>query len=232
MRKYLSKMIKLRKREGLNAVIAEIKVHSPRHGDLLKGRNVLDILRAYERCDVAGISYITEGKYFMGDFETFRTICRNTDLPVLRKDFITSVDEIERTAEAEGSALLLIARILGEDTAEFVDVCRDHGIEALVEVHSVDDVEIVNDTTAELVGVNNRDIRRLELDDGSVGVTEMVAPLVKIPAIKISESGITSVQHLNRALKHADAVLVGTAFMLANNIEDKVREFVGGVNRA
>ncbi|AKG90938.1 indole-3-glycerol phosphate synthase [Geoglobus ahangari] len=228
MRKYLSKMIKLRKQEGLNAVIAEIKVHSPRHGDMLRGRSVFDILKAYERCDVAGISYITEEKHFRGSFETFREICRNTDLPVLRKDFVTSVDEVERTAEADGSALLLIARVLGDRTAELVDVCHDHGIEALVEVHSRDDASIAIETGARLIGINNRDISRLELDDGSVEVTETIAPLLKTPALKVSESGISSLEHLARALKHADAVLVGTAFMLADDLEGKVREFVRG----
>lgn len=232
MRKYLSKMIKLRKREGLNAVVAEIKVHSPKHGDLLRGRGVLDILRTYEKCDVAGISYITEKKHFRGSFETFREICRNTDLPVLRKDFVTSVDEVERTAEAEGSALLLIARILGDRTAELVDSCHDHGVEALVEVHSPYDADIALETSARLIGINNRDISRLELDDGSVEVTERIAPLLKTPALKVSESGISTLDHLTRALRHADAVLVGTAFMLADDIERRVREFVAGSGHA
>ncbi|AIY89606.1 indole-3-glycerol phosphate synthase TrpC [Geoglobus acetivorans] len=232
MRKYLSKMIKLRKQEKLNAVIAEIKVHSPKHGDLLGGRKIQDILRTYERCDVAGISYITERDHFRGDFRTFREICRNTDLPVLRKDFVTSVDEVERTAEAEGSALLLIAGLLGERTAELVDACNDHGIEALVEVHSPEDVELANEVSAKLVGINNRDISKLELDDGSVEVTERLAPLLKSPALKVSESGIFTLDHLSRALKHADAVLVGTAFMVAENMEGKVRQFVRGVEDA
>ncbi|MBE8540624.1 indole-3-glycerol phosphate synthase TrpC [Geoglobus acetivorans] len=232
MRKSLYKMIKLRKQEQFNAVIAEIKVHSPKHGDLLRGRSVLDILRTYEKCDVAGISYITEKKHFRGSFETFREICRNTDLPVLRKDFVTSVDEVERTAETEGSALLLIARILGDRTAELVDSCHDHGVEALVEVHSPYDADIALETSARLIGINNRDISRLELDDGGVEVTERIAPLLKTPALKVSESGISTLDHLTRALRHADAVLVGTAFMLADDMERRVREFVGGGGHA
>ena len=108
MRKFLSKMIDLKKREKLNAVVAEIKVYSPKHGDLLKGRDIMEILEVYERCRCAGISYITEKNHFKGDFEVFRKICKNSELPALRKDFIVTKDEIEKTAEAEGDAVLLI----------------------------------------------------------------------------------------------------------------------------
>lgn len=108
----LSSAIKLRKRERVNPVIAEIKVYSPKYGDPLRSRDPIKILRAYESAGAVGISYITEPKYFKGNFELFRRICKETDLPVLRKDFITSKDEIERTAEAEASAVLIITRIL------------------------------------------------------------------------------------------------------------------------
>ena len=140
----LSTAIKHRKREGANPIIAEIKVYSPKYGDLLGDRDPIDILRAYERAGVVGISYITEPKYFGGDFKLFRKICRETDLPVLRKDFITSKNEIERSAEAEASAVLIITRILGERTAEFVDYALEHGLETLVEVHSLDEIRIVS----------------------------------------------------------------------------------------
>ncbi len=221
-------MINLRKKKGLNPVVSEIKVHSPKYGDMLRGREILEILRIYERCRSAGISYITEKNHFRGDFGIFREICRNSELPVLRKDFIVTKEEIERTAEAEGDAVLLIARILRDDTPEFVDFSLEHGIETVVEVHSVSDVEYANLSKSPIIGINNRDIAVLERDDGSIEVTQKLAPLIRNGVLKLSESGIMTKEHVEIALRYADAVLVGTAFMKVKDIEKKVMEFVGG----
>ena len=224
----LSTAIKLRKKEGANPIIAEIKVYSPKYGDLLGSRDPIDILRAYERAGVVGVSYITESKYFKGDFDLFRKICRETDLPVLRKDFVTSKDEIERTAEAEASAILLITRILGEKTAEFVDYALEHALDPLVEVHSLSEVEIANETRTTMIGINNRDISKLERDDGTVELTERLCGFVRDGVVKVSESGISSIEDLKRALRCADAALIGTAFMKAENVEEAVKAFVEG----
>lgn len=221
-------MINLRKREGLNPVISEIKVHSPKYGNLLRKRDVFEILRIYEDCKSAGISYITEKEYFKGDFEIFRKICRESSLPVMRKDFILSKDEIEKTAEAEGSAILLIARMLEENTSEFVDYALEHGLESVVEVHMEEDLKYALESNTPIIGINNRDIGILEKDDGDVSITVKISQIINSNVLKISESGLRNIEDVRLALKHADAVLVGTAFMMAENIEEKVREFVGG----
>ncbi len=209
-----------------NAVIAEIKVHSPKYGDLLRGRDPIEILRAYERAGAIGISYITEPKFFKGDFELFRLICKESDLPVLRKDFIIMKKEIERTAEAEASAVLIITRLLKDKTAEFVDFALEHGLDTLVEVHSYDELLIAVETNSTMIGINNRDIGRLERDDGNVSVTAKLAPLIPNRFVKVSESGISTIKDLEIALSYADAVLIGTAFMKAEDPEMIVREFV------
>ncbi|WP_290596449.1 indole-3-glycerol-phosphate synthase TrpC, partial [Archaeoglobus sp. JdFR-39] len=159
-------------RESKNAIIAEIKPYSPIHGDLLKGRRVEDILNAYERAGAAAISYIT-AKEFKGDFETLRKITELTELPVLRKDFIRDILEVERSADAGVSALLLIARHLKDKTAEFVDSCFEHGIEPIVEVHRPEDLVYVKN--ARVVLINNRDIDQMEKDGGNTSVTAGIA---------------------------------------------------------
>jgi len=222
----LCKSIKLTKENGKNAVIAEIKVHSPKYGDLLRGRDPIDILRAYERAGACGVSYITEPNYFRGSFEFFKEICKLTDLPVLRKDFITNKSEIEKTAEVEASAVLLIPRILKDETAEFVDFAKEHGLDTVVEIHTPQELEIAVNTSTTIVGINNRNIDQLEKDDGNVSLTEKLAPLVPNKFVKLSESGIRSLDDLKRALRFADAVLIGTAFMLAEDTESFVRCFV------
>ncbi len=222
----LYRVLKQRKREGLNPVIAEIKVHSPKYGDLIGKRDEIEILRVYEKCKVAGISYITEKKHYKGSFETLRKICKHTSLPVLRKDFVTSKGEIERTSEAGASAILLIARILGENTPEFVDFSIEHALDPVVEVHSAEDIRIAIETKTPIIGINNRDISKLEKDDGSVELTAKLSSLIPDSFLKISESGISSLEHLKVALSYADAVLIGTAFMKAKNLEKTVRNFV------
>ncbi len=222
----LSNMIKRRIKERLNPIVAEIKVHSPKYGDLLKGRDPFKILEIYESCNVAGISYITETRYFKGDFELFKRICKFSQLPVLRKDFITSKNEIERTAEADGDAILIIPRILGEETSEFVDFALGHGIESVVEVHSEAEVKMALETKTPIVGINNRDIGKLEKDDGSVEITKRLSKLIPNSFVKISESGITNLEDLRIALMFADAALIGTAFMKAERTEEVVKAFV------
>ena len=212
-----------------NAIIAEIKAVSPTLGDLMNGRSVQDLVEAYESGGACAVSYITS-PFFGGSLEALREICSITELPVLRKDFIVTKDEIEKTAEAEGDAVLLISRILKESTAEFVDFAREHGIESVVEVHSINDIEYAINSESPIIGINNRDIAILEKDDGSIEVTEKLSPLIDSHALKISESGIQTRKHVERALRYADAILVGTAFMKAENIERKVLEFVGDEN--
>ena len=223
----LSDMIKLCQ-NGVNPIIAEIKVYSPKHGDLLGKRNPLEILEAYEKCRVAGISYIT-AKEFKGDFNLFKRICRESSLPVLRKDFILNKYEIEKTSEVEASAILLIARFLKDKTPEFVDYALEHGLETLVEVHSIEDIAIAKQTKTTMIGVNNRDITKLEKDDGSVRITEKLCEYLPKNVLKVSESGIRTIDDLKRALRVADAVLIGTAFMVADDVEKIVKEFVEAI---
>ncbi len=213
--------LKRARMDGRNPVIGEIKVFSPLHGDLLKDRRVEDILKAYERAGVAAISYIT-AEQFKGDFKTLKRIVKITELPVLRKDFIRTREEVERSAEANVSALLLIARHLKDRTAEMVDLCKEHGIEPVVEIHHAEDLTYIENSRVVLI--NNRDIDRMEKDGGDVETTAKIAGRVK--AFKISGSGISTIRDLLFVLKYADAALIGTAFMMAEDTENFVRAFV------
>lgn len=209
-------------KKGENAIIAEIKAASPTLGDLLNGRSIYKLVEAYEAGGACAISYITSPS-FGGSLETLREICSITELPVLRKDFIQSREEIEVTAEAGADAILLISRILKQDTMEFVEVARESGIDALVEVHSRQDLEYID--TVELGGINNRDIFLPQKVD--IGTSLSLAPLLrKKCGFVVGMSGIRSVEDLKAVLSCCDAVLIGTHFMLAKNPEKEVRRFV------
>ncbi len=207
--------------QNRNAIVAEVKTFSPLYGDLLRGRRIESIVAAYENAGAAAISYIT-AKKFKGDFDTLKKIVRLTELPVLRKDFITDKEEIERSSEAEVSALLLIARHLKERTAEMVDFCFEHSVEPVVEIHSPEDAAY--NEKARCILINNRDIDMLEKDGGNISVTARISGLVK--GIKISGSGISCVNDLLFVLEFVDAALIGTAFMMADDTESFVRSFV------
>jgi len=222
----MARSIVSKKKENKNPIIAEIKVHSPKYGDLLRGRDEIDILRTYEDAGVVGISYITDKKYFNGDFNIFKKICASTELPVLRKDFITTKGEIERTAEAEGGAILLIGRLLKDKTAEFVDYALEHGLDTLLEVHNREEIDIARETNTTMIGVNNRDISKLELDDGTVSLTAKLSKYIPKNVIFVSESGIASIDDLKIALRYADAALIGTSFMKSDNTLEFVKSFV------
>ena len=188
----------------------------------------MDILRIYEEAGAVGISYITDKQHFNGNFDMFKKICDNTELPVLRKDFLTTKDEIEKTASAGASTVLIIARLLKENTAEFVDFALECGLDTLVEVHNTEEIEIAKSTNTTMIGINNRDISKLELDDGTVSLTENLADLIPKDRILVSESGIANLTDLKTALKYADAALIGTSFMTAENQNEFVKSFVEG----
>lgn len=206
------------KAKDRNSIIGEIKCISPLHGDLLRGRNPLKIAEIYERCGCSAISYIT-AKAFGGSIHVLKDICKSTNLPVLRKDFVENREEIEKTSEAEAHALLLIARILRERTAEFADICFEHGIEPVVEIFSEEELRFTEN--ARVVLINNRDI--FKPSDVDVNRTIRIAP--KIKKTKISGSGIKKIEDL-RVLEFVDSVLIGTAFMLAEDTEKTVRSFL------
>ncbi|BAJ50781.1 indole-3-glycerol-phosphate synthase [Candidatus Caldarchaeum subterraneum] len=212
-----------------NRIIAEVKTYSPSYGDLLRGRNPIEIALAYERAGAAALSYITERENYRGNMLILRELCRSIRLPVLRKDFIHSKFDVEKTAEADASAILLITQFLKSKTLELADVALEHDIEPVVEVHSERDLTYIGGYRG-IIGINNKDISKLETDEGGVKLTARLAPRIRElhgrDIFIISESGISNLNDLSIALKHADAALIGTAFMLSDNPEELVRLFV------
>jgi indole-3-glycerol phosphate synthase len=211
-----------RKRERIFPVISEIKVRSKKEGDLLRGRDPLDILRQMTACPVAGISVVTEPEHFGGSMALLRQVAVAVDLPVLHKDFNTTVDQIRASAEAGASAVLLTAAMLtDQQLAELIEAARRYGLESLVEVHDIQELRRVEPLDFNLLGINNRDITILECDDADVGRTEHLAGFRAIDKPLISESAISGADDVRRAGKSgADAVLVGTAVLKAPNIGD------------
>jgi indole-3-glycerol phosphate synthase len=213
--------IRRRQSQGLLPVLSEIKVRSPKEGDLLRGRTPSELAAVYLAKPVAGISVVTEPRDFGGSLDIVRTVAAMGETPILRKDFLRDRAGLQETAEAGASAVLLTVSVLGiELLAELHDVARLCGLETLVETHSRAELDAVvaHGIEPSLLGINNRDILRGETDDGDVARTEGIVAAVPPGWLVLSESAITGPGDARRARDAgADAVLVGTAILQADD---------------
>ena len=146
------------------------------------------------------------------------------DLPVLRKDFIVDLRQIAETRALGADAVLLIAGILGERTEEFVRAACGAGLEPLVEVHTPEELETALASGAEIIGINNRDLRTMEVKPETTAA--LAGPLRKAGRVVVSMSGISGPEDIRRTAPYADAFLTGTALMTAKDPARVVEELV------
>jgi indole-3-glycerol phosphate synthase len=217
----LSASIRFRQIEGVFPVISEIKVRSDKEGDLLRGRDPAALAREMAGCPVAGISVVTEPAHFGGSMDLLATVAAAVPLPVLHKDFIISERQIDESAAAGASAILLITAMLETDQlARLIDHGRERGLETLVEAHDRKEIEKIRHLPFDLMGINNRDITIYEIDDNDVGRPEDLARFCGGARLLISESSISSAKDVRRAgASGADAVLVGTAVLKSFSVQ-------------
>ncbi|MDF9409463.1 indole-3-glycerol-phosphate synthase [Pelotomaculum isophthalicicum JI] len=212
-----------RKKAGFLPVIPDIKCASPKEGDLLRGRDPVEAAKLLAKAGAPALSVVTEPKNFGGSLELLERIAAETKLPILRKDFITSVEDLKLTKTCGAEAVLLICAIqpfplLMELYGEALKI----GLEPLVEAHTKEELIMAGKTGAKLVGINNRNILELEKDDGTVYATALLAAYKPKDAILISESSIQTPAQAQAAVRAgADAVLIGTAIWQAENMRER-----------
>jgi len=202
---------------GVVAVIPDIKCVSPKEGDLLHGRDPVETATSLVRCGAPMLSVVTEGERFGGSPALLRAVTQAVDVPVLRKDFITSADMLAETAQLGAAAVLLICAITDEQHLGLLyEQAITLGLEPFVEAHTAQELALAARLGARLIGINNRDIVTLERDDGGPSRTAMLASNAPAGALLVSESGILSPQDAQLAASAgAHAVLVGTALWRA-----------------
>ncbi len=193
-------------------VIAEFKRRSPSAGSLRAWPDLVEVLGAYARGGAVALSVLTEGPNFEGALEDLRTARGVCELPLLRKDFIVDDYQLQEALLAGADAVLLIVAALeARELAALHDAARALGLDELVEVHDRAELHAALEVGADLVGVNNRDLR-----DFSVDLARTEALLEEIPrgVVVVSESGIGDVEQLRRLQERGvDAVLVGESLM-------------------
>ena len=217
----------LSRRDRMN-VIAECKRRSPSKGVLRAEYDPVSIAKGYAAGGAAAISVLTEPTFFDGSLEHLAAVHDAVGVPVLRKDFIVSEYQVLEARAAGASALLLIVAALSpSELRALLQQSASAGLDALVEVHNEEELAIAADAGAKIIGVNNRNLRTLEVD-----VKASETRIAKMPrdVIAVSESGLRSADDLVRLRTLGyQAFLVGERFMTTANPGTALKELLAGV---
>lgn len=212
------------RRNSLN-LIAELKKASPSQGLLRRGYNPAALAPALEAAGAAAFSVLTEPEFFQGTVEDLQVVRNLTALPVLRKDFLFDPYQLYEARAAGADAVLLIATILGAtELRQLITLGKQLGMAALVEVHTADELHRALEAGAEILGVNNRDLRTFSV---SLETSERLIESVPDACLAVSESGLRSHAELAR-LRAAgfDAFLVGEFLMQAADPAQALRQLL------
>lgn len=213
--------------EGRVNVIAEFKRASPSKGEIRGGASACETARAYERGGAAAVSVLTEEDYFRGSLADLREVKASAGLPVLRKDFVFEEYQVFESAAAGADALLLIVAALDDETlARLRSLAEDElQLDALVEVHTEEEMRRAARAGASLVGVNNRDLRTFNV---SLETSVALAPHAPEGSLLVSESGIAGADEIAKLRACGfKAFLVGETLMRAGEPEETLRTLVG-----
>ncbi len=196
------------------AIIAEIKKASPSRGLLAKNFEPARTACQYEEGGAAALSVLTDRDFFQGDLRDLQAARNATGLPVLRKDFTVDKYQILEAAAHGADAILLIAAILDvHELRAFREYAASYRMDTLVEVHDEGELEIAVASGAEIIGVNNRDLRTFEV---SLEVSRRLAPMIPEGVVRVAESGIFGREDILQ-LHEYDAFLVGESLMRASD---------------
>lgn len=198
------------------ALIAEIKKASPSAGVIVESFDPIAIAKNYARAGAEAISVLTDEQFFQGKIEYLAAVRAVVPVPLLRKDFIIDEIQIVESAAAGADAILLIVAALEQThLIRLLEAAATYQMEALVEVHSMDELDRALDTEAQMIGINNRNLATFEVD---LRTTEFLSEEVPNEIVSVSESGIKTAADLARIrATGVNAVLIGEALMRAPN---------------
>lgn len=204
-------------------LIAEIKKASPSKGIIRKNFDPAEIAVIYGKKQANAISIITEQDFFQGEIAFLPMVKKITKKPLLRKDFIFDEYQIYESRLNSADAILLIAAILGKNQAsEYLHISKELGLSVLFEVHDHKELETALSVDADIIGINNRDLKTMLID---INTTFKLKKEIPSEKIIVSESGIKTKDDILKLESNGiDAVLIGTSFMEAEDIEKKIEE--------
>ena len=212
-------------RNSNSGIIAEHKRRSPSKAEINYGFTVEEVVKGYESAGACGISVLTDGKYFGGSLDDLLLARASVNIPLLRKEFI--VDEYQiLEAKAHGADLiLLIAAVLTrEEIKSLSEFAQSLGLEVLLEVHNQEELEKSIMPSLNMIGVNNRNLKTFEV---SLDFSKQLADLIPNEFVKVSESGISSVEAINELKPYGyKGFLIGENFMKTDNAGKAATEFI------
>ncbi|MCA1796105.1 MAG: indole-3-glycerol phosphate synthase TrpC [Desulfuromonadaceae bacterium] len=212
--------------ENGTAIIAEVKKGSPSRGVIREDFDPLAIAQGYAEAGAACLSVLTDSRFFLGSLDNLELIAQNLALPLLRKDFIVDPYQIYESRVHGADAVLLIAAALeSTQLQEYQSLAHALGLDVLIEVHNLAELNMVLREPCTMVGINNRCLDSFVTD---LRVTERLMPHIDPGMLVVSESGINSRSDIE-TLKNAGAraFLVGESLMREHDYKAKLRELSG-----
>jgi len=204
------------------SVIAEMKKASPSKKIIREDFHPLKIAHEYVLGGASALSVLTDKKYFQGDIHFITDIRSSVPIPILRKDFIIDSYQLtEAKAFGADAVLLIAAAVRPEQLRDLYNEANALGLECLVEVHTIHELNILNFIPAKMIGINNRNLSNFTVD---ISTTIQVASRVPEDIIVVSESGITTRAEIDKLTEHGiHAFLVGETLMRAHNPVETLR---------
>lgn len=206
--------------------ICECKKASPSKGLIAADFPYLEIAKEYEKAGADCISVLTEPKWFLGNNDYLKEIAENVKIPCIRKDFTVDEYMIYEAKVLGASAVLLIVAILSvKQLKDYINICDELGLSALVEAHDEQEVKTALEAGARIIGVNNRNLKDFSVDTEN---SKRLRNLIPCDIIFVSESGVKTAEDV-KAIREigADAVLIGETLMKAPDKKQKLNELRG-----
>lgn len=212
-----------------SGIISEFKRRSPSRDIINHKSSVIDVVTGYEKAGVSGISILTDTKYFGGSLDDLLQVRSMVKLPILRKDFFIDTYQIFEAKAYGADAILLIAAILNEDEIiRFSSLANKLGLEVLLEIHNGEELKKADLTYVHIVGVNNRNLKTFEV---SLETSKNLSKLIPDDKIKISESGISSIEAIQELKNFGfTGFLIGENFMKTDDPGEAAVNFLRELN--
>ena len=214
-----------------SGIIAEFKRRSPSKSVINQDLNVQDVARGYELAGVCGMSILTDGKYFGGSLDDLLIARASSNIPILRKEFIIDEYQILEAKSFGADAILLIASVLTKnEMQDFANFAKNLGLEVLLEIHNEGELEKSLNVNADLMGVNNRNLKTFEV---SIENSKKLAEKIPANFVKVSESGISDPAVINELKKYDfKGFLIGENFMRTSKPGESASNFIRQINNS
>ena len=212
-------------RQSKTGIIAEFKRRSPSKAIINETATVEDVAIGYENAGVCGMSVLTDEIYFGGTLDDLLTARENCNLPLLRKEFVIDEYQIIEAKAFGADAILLIAAILSrEDIKQLSELAKSLQLDVLLEVHNVEEIYKSVMPSLDMIGVNNRNLKTLEVN---LDTSKLLSEFIPNEFVKISESGIGNIESIKELKQYGyQGFLIGEHFMKTDNPGTSAKRFI------